>query len=216
MKVPLDVRFRHLEPSAALEAQVRERAAALERYSRRIVSMHVTLEHAGASASKTPGRHIHHRRGGGSHFHISIRLCLPGKELLFWRNPQSHRNFEDAYAAVNEAFNVIRRQLQDEERLVRQDVKRPATGPHGKVSRVLDGFGFLTTEDGRELYFHEKSVLKGQFHQLAIGDEVRFAEHEGEGVEGPQASSVVRVARQRHHVFSIVAPDVGSQEDAHR
>jgi cold shock CspA family protein len=51
-----------------------------------------------------------------------------------------------------------------------------------------EGYGFLATPDGREIYFHRHSVLHPGFDRLAIGTEVRFVEESGE--KGPQASTV--------------------------
>jgi cold shock CspA family protein len=51
-----------------------------------------------------------------------------------------------------------------------------------------EGYGFLTTPEGREIYFHRHSVLEPGFDRLDIDAEVRFAEEQGE--KGPQASTV--------------------------
>jgi cold shock CspA family protein len=58
------------------------------------------------------------------------------------------------------------------------------------VNRLFpeEGYGFLETPDGREIYFHRHSVLYPGFDRLAIGTEVRFVEEPGE--KGPQASTV--------------------------
>jgi cold shock CspA family protein len=58
------------------------------------------------------------------------------------------------------------------------------------------GYGFLETPDGRELYFHEHSVLDGGFPELEVGSEVRFIEEPGE--KGPQATTVTPVGRHGH------------------
>lgn len=196
MQVPVDIRFRHVEPSDTLEAAIRDRVAALERYSDRITSCHVTVDHVGGKRNVTHGR-IHHRQGAGSHYRVSIRLLVPGAELFVGRDPEDHANFEDPYAAVNEAFDAMKRQLQDAVRTERHDVKEHVRPLHGRVTRLMDGFGFLTTERGRELYFHEHAVVGG-FAKLAVGDEVRFTEHPGEGEKGPQASTVERVGKGGH------------------
>jgi cold shock CspA family protein len=56
--------------------------------------------------------------------------------------------------------------------------------------RLLDeeGYGFISADDGREIYFHRNAVLDNGFATLRPGAEVHFAEEEGEN--GPQASSV--------------------------
>jgi cold shock CspA family protein len=51
-----------------------------------------------------------------------------------------------------------------------------------------EGYGFLTAEDGREIYFHQNSVLHRAFHRLKIGMKVIFVEEQGE--KGLQASTV--------------------------
>jgi cold shock CspA family protein len=63
------------------------------------------------------------------------------------------------------------------------------------VSKLLpeEGFGFLATPDGREIYFHQRSVLHGGFRRLKVGSEVTFVEEQGE--RGAQASTV-RIRRQ--------------------
>jgi cold shock CspA family protein len=70
-------------------------------------------------------------------------------------------------------------------------VKLRAGELNGRVSRLLayEGYGFITAEDGSEIYFHKNSVPDGGFDRLTVGTEVRYVETEGE--QGPQASTVV-------------------------
>ena len=76
---------------------------------------------------------------------------------------------------------------------------RQGKGAHFLRIYPDQGFGFLETADGREVYFHRSSVLNGGFDRLAIGTEVRFAEEPGE--KGPQASTVQPVGESGHHEF---------------
>jgi cold shock CspA family protein len=78
-------------------------------------------------------------------------------------------------------------------------VKASVRPPQARVTRLYpeEGYGFLTTPGGREIYFHRASVLNGGFDRLTIGSEVRFTEEPGE--EGPQASSVQIVGHWGHH-----------------
>jgi cold shock CspA family protein len=46
----------------------------------------------------------------------------------------------------------------------------------------------LRTNDGREIYFHQNSVLNGAFPKLKVGTRVIFSEEVGN--KGPQASTV--------------------------
>ncbi|HHT9123278.1 MAG TPA: cold-shock protein, partial [Candidatus Wunengus sp. YC63] len=97
------------------------------------------------------------------------------------------------YVSIRDAFHDARRKLEDFARRQRGDVKHHEEPTHARISALFPdkGYGFLTTPDGREVYFHEHSVLNRKFKQLEIGIEVRFAEEMGE--KGPQASSVTVV-----------------------
>jgi len=55
------------------------------------------------------------------------------------------------------------------------------------------GYGFLESEEGYEVYFHQNAVADDAFAKLTVGDEVRF--EEGEGEQGPQATTVVALGR---------------------
>jgi len=57
-----------------------------------------------------------------------------------------------------------------------------------RKSSTRVGYGFLTTPEGRELYFHRNAVLGRDFDKLEVGTEIRYDEEMGEA--GPQATSV--------------------------
>ena len=62
---------------------------------------------------------------------------------------------------------------------------------HARVARIFyhDGYGFLETPDGQDVYFHENSVLDG-FGKLEVGNKVVYSVEMGD--KGPQASSLHR------------------------
>lgn len=101
-----------------------------------------------------------------------------------------HAAHEDIYVAIRDAFDAARRKLQDYARRQRGDVKIHEGSPQARVSRLLpeEGFGFLQTPDGREIYFHRNSVLAPGFDQLVVGVGVYFAEERGD--QGAQATTV--------------------------
>ncbi len=177
MQRPLKITTRDFTLSDAFDAEIRQKAAALDSYYNRITGCDVTV---GAPVD-------HHRKGGP--FDVRIRLTVPGKELV--TNRQSE---EGLAAAIREAFDAIRRQLEDYVREHRGAVKAHEEAPQARVARLLNDFGFLETPDGREIYFHRNSVLNGGFDKLQIGMHVRFVEEEGN--EGPQASTVTIVERK--------------------
>lgn len=176
MKIPLQITARDFELPESIEAIIREKADKLNTFCDQIMSCRVVVE--------TP----HRRQQKGILYNVRIDMTVPGAELVVKREPHA-----DIHAAVREAFDAARRQLQDQTRRQRGEVKAHEETPRARVHAVLpeDGYGFLITSDGREIYFHENSVLDGKFKQLKAGMEVRFAETVGE--KGPQASTVAVV-----------------------
>lgn len=178
MELPLQISFRGMEASPAVEAKVRERVDKLARQDPSIVSCRVVVE--------APHRH-HHQ---GRLFHVRVDLTVPGAELVVNREPGEHHAHEDVFVAVRDAFDAMRRQVQDHLRVRRGLVKTHTEAPVALVVKVMpeEGYGFIATPDGREIYFHANSVLGDAFDKLQPGSQVRFVEVEGE--KGPQASTV--------------------------
>lgn len=185
MKLPLQIVFRNLDPSDAIEAKVRERAELLERYADDVMSCRVVIEAS------------HKHRHKGHLYHVRIDLKVPGAEIVASREPELDHAHEDVYVAIRDAFDALRRRLEDYERRRRGDVKRHEAPPHGRVVELVpdEDFGRIETSDGRLVYFHRHSLLDADFDDLAVGTEVRFVEEMGE--RGPQASTV-RVVGKHH------------------
>ena len=53
------------------------------------------------------------------------------------------------------------------------------------------GFGFITAEDGREVFVHHTSIQGSGFKSLAEGDKVSFDTEQG--LKGPKAINVVKL-----------------------
>ena len=53
------------------------------------------------------------------------------------------------------------------------------------------GYGFITRENGPDVFVHHASILAEGFRTLAEGDRVSF--DVSDGPKGPQASNVVRI-----------------------
>jgi ribosome-associated translation inhibitor RaiA len=125
MTTPLQITFRNMTPSAAIEQHIREKAAKLQSFCERMTGCHVTVE--------APHRH-HHK---GKAFHVRIDLSVPGTEIIINRapkrlrslkvgeteevvndvvenhRPSKHGAHEDMYVAIRDAFNAAGRKLQD-------------------------------------------------------------------------------------------------------
>lgn len=194
MQIPVDITFKEIGKSEALEARVRDWVEKLERVYDRIVRCEVLIE--------VP--HRHHRNG--RQYHVRVRLTVPGGEIVTSHDPGPDEAHEDAYVALRDAFHAARRQLED---YVRKSLKRGDVRPierggaaHGRVTfiDVEKEWGWIEPEDGRRIYFHRNSVLGG-IDRLEVGDEVRFTEEEGN--EGPQASTVEPIGMHGHHAMPL-------------
>ena len=106
MQVPLQITVRDFPQSEALEARIREKAAKLEEFHPNITSCRVTVEEM----------RKHHQQG--RHFQVSLDVRVPGREIV-----ANHSHDEDAYVAVRDAFDAVRRQLEEAARVQRGDVK---------------------------------------------------------------------------------------------
>lgn len=199
--IPLQITYLHAEANPYIDELIRKEAAKLERYYPRMVGCRVTAEHGSG-------------RQAGNLWHIRVEISVPGGEIVVQSEPslggtarqtekaairksmEVRRERQMAHRAVRDAFKAARRQLQDYARKQRGETKRPTTAPVAKVTQVFDeqGYGFLITPEGREVYFHRESVLNGAFDELEPGTTVTYAEETGE--KGPQASSVRLVNRQ--------------------
>lgn len=188
MQIPLQITFRDMPPSEAVEANVRERAQKLERFADNITSCRVVIE--------APHKHQHK----GQLFSIHIDITLPGHEIVVSRQPDNHHAHEDIYVAIRDAFDAARRQLENYNERYHGKVKQHLPEGHGKILQ-LDAernFGIIQTQDGREIYFHRNSVTGANFDNLSPGTSVHFSESQGD--QGPQASTVH--VEGKHHTVT--------------
>lgn len=184
MQIPLQITFRNVDASPAVEANIRDHAERLERFDDSIVSCRVVVGL----------QHRHHHQG--KLYHVNIDLKVPGAELVSGRGSDQHHAHEDVYVAVRDAFDSLRRRLEDHARRERGDVKTHDSPAHGRIVELHPQHGRIETPDGRTVYFHRNSVVGADFGALAVGDEVRFSEEAGDN--GPQATTVHTIGK--HHV----------------
>lgn len=187
MRLPLQITFRNMAHSDALEARIRERAAEMEKFFDRILACRVAVELQ------------QRRQRQGRLYHLRIDLTVPGKEIVVSRSAPADHSHEDAYVAVRDAFNAARRRLADYARRMRSDVKQHEAGQVGTVLKLMrrEGYGILRDADGEEIYFHRNSVPNDGFGRLTLGERVRFVAQAGESASGLQASTVVPLGKHR-------------------
>src|SRR5689334_20751887 len=132
MQLPLQISFRHMSHSDAIESLVREKAATLDTFAGRIMACRVVVELAGK-------HHLH-----GNLYEVRIDLTLPGGEIAVTRTPSQRAEYRDIQVALRDAFDSARRQLEDYVRRQRGDVKDHELAPHARVSQLFpqEGYGF--------------------------------------------------------------------------
>jgi cold shock CspA family protein/ribosome-associated translation inhibitor RaiA len=126
-------------------------------------------------------KHKHQGRPYG----VRIDLTLPGHELVVNRVQD-----EDVYVALRDAFDSMKRQLEEVVRKRRGQEKQHAVPLHGEVVRLDDagGFGFIRTPGGDEYYFSRDNVAGTPFEHVQEGSAVQFIPEAGD--EGLQAKRV--------------------------
>jgi ribosomal subunit interface protein len=187
METPLEVSFRNMDHSDAVEAKVRERVEKLERFFGRITSCRVLIE----------ATNRQHRTG--NLYHVHVEVAVPGTEVVVSRNPAEKHAHEDVYVAVRDAFDAMRRRLEDHARRWGGQVKAHEVPLHGTVTKLFpyEGYGFIEASEGGEIYFHRNSLVDADFDKLEEGQQVRYVVAERESDKGHQASTVKLIGK--HH-----------------
>jgi hypothetical protein len=144
-------------PSEAVETRIRSRVQKPERYFERTTSCHVWVD--AVHASQAPGR----QRGRRVSYEIRIELRVLGTELAVSRKPgdvNAHKNIMVAIA-IRDSFDAMERQLKEYVARLRGGVKSHVEPLQGRITRLFpeQGYGFVATIDGQEIYFHEHSVV---------------------------------------------------------
>jgi ribosome-associated translation inhibitor RaiA len=188
MQVPLDIVFHNMDRSEAMEAQVRDRVARLERHTDNIIACRVVLE--------APQKQVHH-----SLIQIVLKVCLPNKEIVVKRERRRQGSKGDRQQVIGAAFDVAERQLEEHLKILRHDVKTHDGPSYARIVKLYpdQDYGFIETPLHLNVYFRGEVVDGESFDTLAIGDEVLYTMASDEGPMGPQASRV-RLVRGEHPV----------------
>lgn len=106
MQVPLQITLRGIPHSDALEQRIRRKAGKLEPLNLRIASFGVVVELA------------NRRQQQGREFTVTLDVRVPGRAFAVTREHD-----EDVYVALRDAFDVLRRQMDEFARMQRGEVK---------------------------------------------------------------------------------------------
>jgi ribosome-associated translation inhibitor RaiA/cold shock CspA family protein len=190
MQRPLQITFKGMESSAALESLIRERVGRLERLYPRLTGCRVVAEvpHRGSEAAKVP-------------IAIAVEADIPGRGPVVGKDLVERREAKkDHTAALNNAFEAVERQLEKLGDILNDDVSaHESAGQSGMVVRLFPerSYGFIEVDRAPELYFTRNAVVGGDFDELQVGMMVQVTRATDEGPMGPQASSVRLLDRSK-------------------
>jgi len=112
MQVPLEITFRGIPHSDAVEIRIREKAAKLEQFCDTIVSCRVAVEAE------------HHHQHQGNLYKVRIDVSVPNKHIVVSRDHHDKQSHEDIYVALRDAFSAATRQLEEYVRIQRCEIKQ--------------------------------------------------------------------------------------------
>jgi ribosomal subunit interface protein len=118
--IPMEIQFRGMDPSPAMEAVIREKLAKLDQYHPNIGGCRVVIEKP------------HHHKHQGEHFVVTLDVSVPGNDIV-----ANHCHNEDAHVAFRDAYQAAKRQLEAHSRKLRGDVKAHSR-PQANGAAVAD------------------------------------------------------------------------------
>jgi ribosome-associated translation inhibitor RaiA len=179
MQMPIDIIFQNMDRSEPMEARVQARMARLERFSEMLISCRVVLEAV-------------QKQAHGGPLSISIKLGLPGKDIVVKRQQHAHESKGDAYHVIGVAFDIAERQLDEHLRISRHAVKTHEGPTYARIIKLYpeQDYGFIETPIHLNVYFHRTVVDDNAFAALEVGNEVLYTLAAEEGPMGPRASRV--------------------------
>ncbi len=106
------ITYHGMEHSAALDARIVELTNKLEEFHPKVTRCTVFVD-----------QHDRHKQKGNL-FEVTVDVHVPGREIV-----ASKQQHEDAFAATTDAFEVVYRQLSEDIRKARGEVKRHTDVP---------------------------------------------------------------------------------------
>lgn len=183
MKIPPEITYRGVEKTNTIDALVQEKIQKLEEVCDYISGCHIAIEKP------------HDRPRSGSPFRVRLDITVPpGHEIVAESNPGEGKQYEALDVVIRDAFDAAQRQLKKLNEQQRQSDQAKNIHPEQETTALVvrvfrdEGYGFIKTLDGEEVYFHRNSVLLNDFDRIEVGTGVHCFVTQGE--KGPQASTV--------------------------
>lgn len=180
MQIPLEISFRDVQKTEDIDSLIREKAKKLEKVCDHITGCRVAIERP------------HNNVKTGNKYRVRLDITVPPKhEVVVDKTPGKNDQHDSLTTVIRDAFDAARKRLQKISEIQRRETKsHPEQEVQAIVSKIYpeEGYGFLQTVNGRQIYFHKNSLLNMEFEDLKVGRGASFFEEEGE--KGPQASTV--------------------------
>jgi len=180
LEQPLEITFRDVERTPELEDLIHAEVDKLDKVHQNLIRCRVAVE--------KPQEH----QESGNPYRVRLQVLAPkNPEIVVTRDPGDEDMHTPLESVIKDAFKAAQRQVKKLEAQQRHQVK---SHPQQEVSAVVEklypdqGYGFLRTVDGQEIFFHRHSVLQDDFDRMEVGTGVNFFKEMGK--KGPQASSV--------------------------
>ncbi|MBV8660036.1 MAG: HPF/RaiA family ribosome-associated protein [Burkholderiales bacterium] len=177
MEHPLQINYEHVVETPALNRQIGDRVAVLERLLEQITSCHVKIS--------LP----HHLRHVGDLYTVQCYVTIPGMANLSTRSEgeELHTTIDAAFQAMQHKVEALRPQ--------KRSGKAPHAGvAHGSIMRLVKGLGVIEDDDGNEYLFSSQDMEGMDPRHVGAGTEVQFL-----AIDTPSGWRAQRVGLARHH-----------------
>ena len=101
MAISVQITFRDIDPSDAIEARINDRVRRLQRFAKRATGLHVTVA--------AP----HHSGQKGKLYQFTLELLMPGRDIVVKQGDTPNHAHEDVYVAMRDAFAALERRVHD-------------------------------------------------------------------------------------------------------
>ncbi len=170
----LQIEGRHVDVTPELTSEIQSRVADLHP-GHEVTHIRVTLT-----------KHDH--RKAEDSYDVLLVVQIPGHTVTARKQENSFEEaIRDAFAAMEVKLGKVR------EKRASHEVRITVPPEKGVVSKLFrdEGYGFITLENGTEVYFHRNAVHDLSFEEMDDGMEVILNVEPGEN--GLQATTVNRV-----------------------
>ena len=180
MKSALELTFRDVSRTPAIDRLIHNKIDKLEIIYDHIISCHLAVER--------PQRHLK----TGNPYRVRLEIRVPhGNDIIATHESGQGDMHLSLETVIRDVFENGMRQLKKLGEKQRDNTKRHLTRDTSGIIIEIQperDHGFLRAHDGRRVYFHRNSVINYDFDELNIGASVRF--EPDMGVEGAHARSV--------------------------